>query len=187
MFKKFACIIIILSLGLLVACTKNEVKKIDNPNANPDSPYPEPVQKENNGQVKNVPKPFLDEKNSQAKIDKIPISAAAVDEFKLPGDVPVFANSEAVAKRITGRYHIFDYKVKATFKEVNDYYVNEMKNRGWALDVQMPNSADGLYFKKKGRTARVIIVNHPKDAVEYHIFVFDENEVEKASSQEIET
>jgi hypothetical protein len=109
------------------------------------------------------------------KVESIPISAPAGDDVKLPGDIPVFPNSETVAKRITGNLNIFDFKVKSTVKEVNDYYIGELKKQGWALDQQMPNSADGLYFKKVGRTVRLITVNHIKDPIEYHLFVFDGN------------
>lgn len=106
------------------------------------------------------------------------VNAPAGANVVLPKDVPSFPKATAKGKRITHKITMFDFQTKSEPKEVNDFFIENLKKEGWQLRIQQANSKEGLYFTKPKRSIKVVSYPNSKEkATDFTIHVVDLSDV----------
>lgn len=127
--------------------------------------------KETPKEVSKTPTQFPSEPETSTNIN--------MPELQLPSDVPMYPGAEVTSKRKTNKISAFSYKTEAHMQEINKFYDEELKKRGWRTVAQLPNSTDGILYSKDERTVRVITVNlKSKGFREIHLFVAEPDPVD---------
>lgn len=168
MSKKFSLIFLTLFLmTAFIGCNKtvNSNNTANNATANNTAVNNAGINTNNTTEANNTT-----DENGQPILVNAPAGANVV----LPKDVPSFPKATAKGKRITNRIIMFDFQTKSDPKEVNDFFIENLRKEGWQLRVQQSNSKEGLFFTKPKRSIKLVAYPNSKEkATDFTIHVVD--------------
>jgi hypothetical protein len=87
-----------------------------------------------------------------------PVSVTSIEQ--LPTDIPVFTpnNGDVMVSTSEGATMV-NYSTKSVIKEVQDFFLTQMKTNGWELVNTTEYSAQNMFMYAFGKDTRTVMIN----------------------------